>query len=155
MSEASAEAQAVQFSATQKILHRAVVALIALQYLVFDHMGRPFHALMDGEPGAYTTTSIAHIVIGSGVLIAMLWRVSLRVMRGSPSHPEQEPGWAGSLAHLTHWIFYGLLVLLPVMGLLAWFGTLGEAAELHEIGTTILIGVMVVLLVSVSVHQLV
>ena len=41
------------------------------------------------------------------------------------------------------------------MGLLAWFGTLGEAAELHEIGTTILIGVMVVLLVSVSVHQLV
>ena len=85
------------------------------------------------------------------MLIAMLWRLSLRVMRGSPSHPEQEPGWAGSLAHLTHWIFYGLLVLLPVMGLLAWFGTLGEAAELHEIGTTILIGVMVVLLVSVSV----
>lgn len=61
------------YSTTQKLLHRAVVALVAAQYLLLDRMGRAFHAPMRNEPGACTTDTVLHMICGSLVLGAILW----------------------------------------------------------------------------------
>ncbi|MBE9640677.1 cytochrome b [Salipiger mangrovisoli] len=151
----TAEPQAPeQYSRAQKRLHWAIVVLIAVQYLAFDHMGRAFRAVLQGTEGAYDTTSVAHLSIGVAVLVLMLWRLVLRLRRGTPPLPEAEPDWARKLSGVVHWLFYGLLIGLPLIGLLAWFGKLGVAGEAHEIATTILLWVIGLHLAGVAVHQL-
>jgi hypothetical protein len=51
-----------------------VEALAAAQYLLLDRMGRAFHAQMRDEPGACTTVTVLHMIRGTLVLGAMLWR---------------------------------------------------------------------------------
>lgn len=145
---------AAEYSRTQKILHWAIVVLIAVQFLIFDHMGREFRAVIEGTGTAYDTTSVAHILIGAAVLLLMIWRLGLRLRRGTPALPEAEPDWASKVSKAVHWLFYALLIVLPLLGLLAWFGTLRPAAEAHEIGTTLLLWIIGLHLAGVAVHQL-
>ena len=138
------------FTRMQKILHWAVVVLLALQFFVFDGMGRGFHDLMDTGVAPYTVTSVAHIVIGVFVLALALWRLVLRIQVGVPAAPEAEPDRgrkASGLAHLA------LLFLLPVSGLVAWFGAVGFAAQVHEILTTALSWIVILHVSAVAVHQ--
>ena len=35
--------------------------------------------------------------------------------------------------HATHWALYALLILMPLTGALAWFGTIEQAAFAHDV----------------------
>ncbi|WP_353474163.1 cytochrome b/b6 domain-containing protein [Salipiger sp. H15] len=144
---------AAEYTRAQKMLHWAIVILIAVQYLLFDHMGREFRAVMEGTGTAYDSTSVVHILIGAAVLLLMVWRLGLRLRRGTPALPEAEPDWASKVSKAVHWLFYALLIALPLLGLLAWFGKVRVAAEAHEIGTTVLLWVIGLHLAGVLVHQ--
>lgn len=61
-------------STTQTLLHWAVVAMVAAQYLLRDRMGRAFHAQMRDEPGACTTATVLHMIRGTLVPGAMRCR---------------------------------------------------------------------------------
>ena len=143
----------VQYSALQKLLHWSIAALIAVQYLWLDRMGGAFHRIMDGREGAYTTVSVLHIVIGTLVLLLACLRLGLRLRRGVPEQPMTERGWATLLAITVHWVFYVLLFALPILGLLAWFLGIGEAAGLHETATTLLLWVIGLHVAGALVHQ--
>ena len=54
---------------------------------------------------------------------------------------------------MAHGLLYVLLIGLPVIGLVAWFGKLGAAAEAHEIGTTVLMWLALLHVAAVVVHQ--
>ncbi len=144
-----------QYSRSQKLLHWAVVLLIAAQYLLFDRMGRAFHALIDGTDGAYTVVSVSHITVGALILALALWRLVLRQKRGVPALPAGEPGWAALLARVTHGMLYALLIALPVLGLAAWFLGLRAAAGLHETATALLLWVAGLHVAGALVHQFV
>ena len=51
---------------------------------------------------------------------------------GAPPPPESEPAPLRLAAHLGHMALYALMVLMPVSGAVAWFGTVEAAAEVHE-----------------------
>lgn len=141
------------YSRLQKILHWAVVGLLLLQYFVFDRMGRMFHTLMDSGVTTWTVTSVAHVVIGVAVLLLVIARLGLRARHGVPDAPQEEPEPFRIAAKLAHWGIYGLLVLIPLTGLAAWFGRVGPAAGGHELMTTALYWLVVAHVGAVLVHQ--
>ncbi|SNR82382.1 cytochrome b [Puniceibacterium sediminis] len=141
------------YSRTQKMLHWGVVVLLAIQYLFFDHMGRLFHQTMEGGSPVWTTTSVAHSMIGAAVLALTAWRLILRRSRGTPPPPADEPDLATRAARVTHVALYVLLIGLPVVGLGAWFLGIGFLAEVHEIGSTVLLWVVGLHVGAVLVHQ--
>ena len=141
------------YSTLQKLLHWAVVVLLALQYFAFDSIGRAFRTLIETGTPSYSLIPVAHIVVGLLVLALTLWRLALRVTHGAPALPEEEPGWAGIAAKLTHGVIYLLLLALPVSGMGSWFLASRSLAELHEAGTSVLMLTVLLHVAAVLVHQ--
>lgn len=146
---------AASFSGTQKALHWAVVILLLLQYLVFDGMGRPFDRMIETGIADYSGTALIHMTIGISVLALALWRLSLRRSHGVPPPPAGEPDWAPKLASITTALIYLLLIALPLGGLTAWFAQSETVAELHEMGTNILMALILLHVGAVLMHQFV
>lgn len=142
------------YSPMQKRLHWAVVILLALQYLFFDGMGRPFHQLMDGL-SAWSATVVIHLGIGLLVLAAAIWRLALRHSHGVPAEPEDTPARAKLAAKAVDIGIYVLLIVLPVSGSVAWFGQSGTPAEIHEILTNVLLALVAIHVLAALVHQFV
>ena len=141
------------YSRAQKGLHWAIVALLAVQYLFFDNMGRLFDRSVDTGTLQWTTTSVAHALIGTTVLALVAWRLALRLNRGTPPPHADEPELAQKAAYVTHITFYCLLIGLPLGGLGAWFLGNETLAQVHEVGTTILLWVIGLHVAAVLVHQ--
>lgn len=141
------------FSRLQKLLHWSVVVLLLLQYLIFDAMGRLFRQTLESGSPVWTTTSIAHLVIGLTVLALALWRVALRIRRGAPPPPADEPSWAITAGKLTHAALYVLLIGLPLGGLAAWGLGIHLMGDIHAIGTNLLLVVAGLHVAAVLVHQ--
>jgi len=72
-----------------------------------------------------------HIIGGSVILAFAAWRLALRMKRGVPALPEKEAPLLKGLAHLTHWSLYALTFILPMTGLLEWFGGSQTAGLIH------------------------
>lgn len=127
------------YSRAQILLHWLVVLLIAGQFLFNDAIGEAWRAMQRGTEIPFGSLVSAHIA--GGVLIALLalWRLSLRFGRGVPDLPAEEPAAMRIAAHVTHWSLYGLMLLIPVSGAVAWFGGVRDAAEAHEALTSVLL----------------
>lgn len=138
---------------SQKILHWLIAALIALQYLAFDSIGRTFGAAMRGAGLTYPADVLGHIVVGGAVLVLMLARIALRLRNGAPSAPPEETAPLQWLSKAAHAAFYALLLLLPISGLVAWFMQLSSPAEVHEVMTTLLLALIGLHVAAVAVHQ--
>ncbi|MCA8883041.1 MAG: cytochrome b/b6 domain-containing protein [Rhodobacteraceae bacterium] len=121
------------YSRTQILLHWGIFALIVLQFVLHDAMSEAWHALVRGQEIASNPLVAQHVFGGILVGLLVLWRLALRLRRGAPLPPEDEPAPLKLAAHVTHWSLYGLMLLLPVTGLMAWFGGVRAAAEVHEI----------------------
>ena len=61
----------------------------------------------------------AHKLIGMLVLIFVAARLSYRLLHGAPGdEPTLEP-WQRIVSHITHWMIYALLLIVPLLGWLA------------------------------------
>ena len=74
-----------------------------------------------------------HVFGGLLILILVVLRLYIRLKRGAPPLPENEPAVLKFAAHATHWGLYGLLILMPVSGAMAWFGGNLQAAQVHSV----------------------
>ncbi len=143
------------YTPLQKALHWVVVGLLLLQYFVFDGMGRPLKDSIDAGTPVYTTTVYVHILIGATIFALAAWRLGLRARFGAPAAPEAEPEMFRVAAKAAHLAFYVLLLGLPIGGMAAWFLQSGTLAEMHEIGTKLLLLLALVHVAAVLVHQFV
>ncbi|MFW2545367.1 cytochrome b/b6 domain-containing protein [Primorskyibacter sp. 2E107] len=84
-----------------------------------------------------------------------LWRLTLRLRYGAPSHPENEPGSLKTLSHMAHWSFYGLLAAMSVSGGVAWFANVGTAAEAHNLLKIALLALIMLHILAVPFHRIV
>lgn len=73
----------------------------------------------------------AHKAVGMSILVLTLARIGWRLTHPAPAMPANMKGWERGLAHVTHWGFYAILLILPLSGWLAssaagrdisWFG---------------------------------
>lgn len=143
------------YSRPQIILHWAVALLILLQFVLSDAIGDAFRAAMRGTEIAFNPLIAQHVIGGFLILALVAWRLGLRLTRGAPQPPEKEHPALKLAAHVAHWAFYGLMILLPVSGAVAWFGLVGPAAEAHEVLKAVLMLLVVLHVAAALFHQFV
>lgn len=120
------------YSWTQIRLHWVIALLILFQLVFGEEIGPAFRSLMKTGAASYGPAALAHIGAGVLVLALGLWRIALRFTRGAPALPADEPRLMQIAAHALHGLLYLLIIVVPLAGLVAWFGQNREVAELHE-----------------------
>jgi cytochrome b561 len=97
----------------------------------------------------------AHVFGGIAILLLVLWRLVVRFKRGAPLPPESEHPLLKMAAHLSHWLLYALMILMPVSGVLAWFGGIEQAATNHFYMKFAMLGLVALHVVAALFHQFV
>lgn len=95
------------YTEVAKGLHWLVAALVVIQF-----------ATKLVPPGAMSEDALDawHIAIGPTILLAMLVRLAWRATHTPPPTPTDIPAPLQLLARATHWAFYALLIVMPVIG---------------------------------------
>ncbi len=133
------------YSRKQVILHWLVFALIAAQFVLHEPIADAWDRVEEGLAFEFHPLIAAHVFGGLLILGLVVWRLYLRITRGAPALPEKEPAAMKLIARVTHLGLYGLMLLMPISGAVAWFGGVNAAAEGHEM-------MKVLLLVLVGLH---
>ena len=140
------------YSRAQIALHWIVFLLIALQYLFHQAIVDAWDKLRDGAEIGFSPLVAGHVFGGLLILALVVWRLALRLTRGAPPLPEEEPEALKRIARLTHLGLYALMLLLPVTGALAWFGGIGPMAGAHGLLRLLLLA-LVALHVAGALYQ--
>lgn len=132
------------YSASQIALHWIIVVLVAFQFLAHSAIEASWHAFQNGEgvPEGAAVLTYMHVSVGLAVLLCMLCRIYLRVTRGVPSPPHDEPRLLKIVSESVHRMIYLLLMLLPVSGAVAWFFGASLAAGAHVVMEKLLLGLI-------------
>lgn len=103
-----------QYTAIAIVLHWAIAVAIIGNFGI----GLWMHAAI--EQAASQARAVAayqlHKSIGLTVLLLSLLRLAWRLSHPPPSLPAHMPGWARIAAHATHWLFYLLMIAIPLSG---------------------------------------
>jgi cytochrome b561 len=59
-----------------------------------------------------------HKTLGAIVLLVTLWRIGWRFVDGPPPYPAMVAAWEKGLAAATYWLFFFILLWMPVTGFL-------------------------------------
>ncbi|MBO6886136.1 MAG: cytochrome b/b6 domain-containing protein [Marivita sp.] len=143
------------YSVTQIALHWAVAVLVAAQYIFKDAISGAWEAIRAGEDYAFDPLILAHVVVGGLILAFVAWRLVLRLRRGAPLPPENEPAPLKALSHVAHWAFYAVLAAMSVTGLIAWFGDVTPAAQAHNVLKVVLLALVALHVLAVPFHRIV
>jgi len=87
--------------------HWAIAALVLVNLFI----GLFHESLLEGVRAMPT-----HKAIGVTVLVLSVARLGWRLTHRPPDFPEHMPGWEKALAKGVHWLFYALLIVLPLSG---------------------------------------
>ena len=94
-------------------LHWLIAGLILAQIGI----GCSFE-LMERGPGR-AELFLWHKAVGVTILLLALVRLGWRLSHRPPPFPPELPAWQRVLATLNHWLFYILMIALPLTGLIA------------------------------------
>lgn len=143
------------YSKHQIVVHWVVVVLVAM--MILGHGGVEAAFERGQETGTYTLTipAIGHFVVGSTILLLTMYRLSMRSGRGVPPPPEGEPAIFARLSKAAHLSFYGILLLLPATGGIAWGTQSAQAATVHWYLKTALLILIVGHVAAALIHQFV
>lgn len=146
------------YSRAQKALHWAIAALILFNLLFTDGIEAWNRAARRGETLATDEIFSAnlHAYIGIAILLLAALRLLIRWRRGVPEAPAAEPPLFRLGAKLAHGALYGLFFLMPVTGLLKYYGGVDLAGDLHADVLKVVLWVLIAAhLGAVLVHRFV
>lgn len=116
--------QAPRYTSVAIILHWLIALLIALNFVaawVADDMPKPEKMQVMANHKAFGLTILALTAI----------RIVWRLIHKAPPLPTTLPAWEAALARVTHFLFYVLMLLIPLTGWgmasgsgkpVSWFG---------------------------------
>lgn len=142
------------YSATQITLHWLIVLLVFFQLVFGESMSSVFRASFRGtpvEPGD-ATLATAHIWVGFAILALVILRLALRLRNGAPPSPAGQSPLLELAARVTHALFYILLILVPISGIVAYYWV-PAAGEVHELGKPAFIILIVLHVAAALWHQ--
>ncbi len=143
------------YSRTQILLHWLMFILIAAQFLLHEPISEAWDKVEDGLPYAFHPLIAAHVFGGLLILVLVLWRGKIRLSRGAPSLPVEEPALMKLAAHAAHLSLYALMALMPISGAVAWFGGVEAAGEAHEVMRAVLLFLVLLHVIAALYHQFV
>ncbi|MCO5163184.1 MAG: cytochrome b/b6 domain-containing protein [Mesorhizobium sp.] len=134
------------YSLLQIALHWLVAVLIAVQILYHEPMVGAWDAVRQGLaiPADLNLGVTVHVVAGVSVLLLVLLRLGVRIARGAPRVPENEPAPLKFVANATHILLYALMIAIPLGGLAAWAGGVKEAAQIHGLAANLLFALVLI-----------
>lgn len=96
------------FNLIARILHW----LMALAILVMLFIGVGMTTSLTWRPWLIDL----HRPLGIAILLLAILRLINRIYSPIPPLPSTVPRWQAFLAHLTHWVLYALMIVLPLLG---------------------------------------
>jgi cytochrome b561 len=142
------------YGVTAIVLHWLVAVLVTFNYLYSDGMGRALAAKAKGiATPPIPIEPMVHVWIGLCVLALVVVRLMVRELSGVPPMPGR--GWLYTAAAWGHRFLYLMLVAVPAVGLVAWFGGLRSLGSVHEVAANVLMIAAGVHSVMTLWHQLV
>lgn len=132
------------YSSLQIGLHWTIAALIAFQLLAHDAMEDAFDDLVDGGRlrGDELTGAWLHAGVGATILVLALVRLVVRLQRGAPPPHRDKPAFLNWIAAATHWALYGFILVMPIVGAIAWFGLIEDAGDIHSFAAKVLLSLI-------------
>ena len=122
------------YSGLQIGLHWAAAGLIAANYILSDGMGEALDARLSGQ-AVVGLTPVWHVWAGSTLLALVLVRLIVRFVSGGHAvggHPVAGPKTrAERAADVGHWVLYALMLAVPALGAITWFGKTDSTGDLH------------------------
>lgn len=131
-------AQPNGYTRIQIALHWLIFVLIVVMFLNEDAIGHAFHQKLRTGAFDHSLLGAAHVIGGITILVLVAIRFAIKAKRGAPVLPDNEPALLKLAANLTHLGLYGLMFLVPISGMVAWFGVQDWAGEVHEVLKTLL-----------------
>ena len=129
-----ASTERLGYSQAQIALHWTIAALVIFQLLFGESMGAVRRAAYRHVAASPTDQLMAslHYWFGIAILVLAVVRLAVRLVKGAPPSVGLSP-LAVRAAELAHSLFYLLLVLVPVTGLLGYY--FGDPwGDLHTLG---------------------
>ncbi len=132
--------QPAAYSCVHILLHWAIAALILFQLVFGENIKDLGRALRDGGTADAMTALMGntHIWVGISVLVLTVLRLVVRARFGVPA-PIPASRLQELAARAVHGLHYLLMIFVPITGLLAWYGGIREAGELHELAKPLFI----------------
>lgn len=144
------------YSILQKALHWSMALLILFNLLFAEAMEEAVEAYERGEvPSAEELFSAnIHAYVGITVLCLGVIRLVVRLMRGAPEAPAEEPPVLRLASKIAHGAFYALFFLLPLSGIGKYYFGNDTAGFVHGGPLKLLMWVLIVVhIAAVLVHQ--
>jgi cytochrome b561 len=98
-----------RFTAPQRLLHWLMA--ICILAMLFIGVG-----MVSTISPRYLTLVQIHKPLGIAILVLALVRLALRAKYGAPALPADMPEPMKLAAHLSHIIFYALMIIMPLLG---------------------------------------
>lgn len=98
-----------RFAAPQRVLHWLMA--ICILAMLFIGVG-----MVSTVTQTYLTLVQIHEPLGIAILILVVIRICLRLRYGAPALPADFPTPMKLAAHLSHVVFYGLMIAMPLLG---------------------------------------
>jgi cytochrome b561 len=141
------------YSTLQIGLHWLIAALVLVQLVFGESMTEFVEAAEEGEPVSALDANLAgvHYYFGIAILVLVAARLLLRFRRGTPPAPDANA--ALELAgRISHWLFYALLVVVPITGLLGYY--FGDPfGEIHSLAKPVFIALIALHIAASLYHQ--
>jgi cytochrome b561 len=104
-------------------LHWLIAALVFAQLFFVESMTEALEAAEEGEPVSALQGNLAdmHYYFGIAILALVAVRLALRMKNGAPPPLAETSGAIELAGRVSHWLFYALLVVVPVTGLLGYY----------------------------------
>ncbi len=106
------------YSPTARALHWVTVAAVLVMIpvgLAMSYRGNVLNIWDELTNGLYS----AHKLTGFLLLWLMAGRLAYRLLHGVPQDEPTLAWWQKAASHLVHWLLYGLLIVVPLLG---WIG---------------------------------
>jgi cytochrome b561 len=139
--EATPQVQLLRYNNGAVLLHWLTAAIVVTQVVV----GFMFAGMERGPDRAEMFT--VHKTLGATILVLALIRLGWRIAHPPPPYPTELPRWERLSAVWMHRLFYLLLIVLPLTGLLAVSG--GASAD-GRASTPLLGGIPLPLIPGIS-----
>ena len=155
-----------RYSNISILLHWLIAVLMI--YMLFWGEG-----LIRNDKGTFYPS--IHASIGISILVLSVLRLAWRLMNPPPKLPGDDHGWQARISEWTHWLFYALMIGIPLTGM-AGFGRhlvryqehagatifglfsvpqipLSALGSLHGIATKLAIGLLILHFLGALKHQ--
>jgi len=141
------------YTAYQIGLHWLIAVLVFAQLIFGESMTEAIEAVEEGESVSALEGNLAdmHYYFGIAILALVAFRLVLRLKNGAPPPPETS-GAIELAGMVSHWLFYALLFMVPVTGLLGYY--FGDPyGEWHTYAEPVFIGLIALHVAASLYHQ--